>query len=70
MIPHPAELDVMEKYLLILDDCFLGPQNKAETYYKRGRYDNCDTFYTELLSTTPSNDKRKRPIYYTFSTRC
>ena len=34
-----------EKNLLILDDCFLGAQNKAEAYYTRGRHNNCDTFY-------------------------
>ena len=45
MIPDPSELDVVEKNLLILDDCFLGPQNKAEAYYTRGRHNNCDTFY-------------------------
>ena len=44
-IPDPTELDVVEKNLLILDDCFLGPQNKAEAYYTRGRHNNCDTFY-------------------------
>ena len=35
---------MMEKHVLILDDCFLGPQNKAEAYYTRGRHKNCDTF--------------------------
>ena len=45
MIPDPAELDVEEKNLLILDDCFLGKQNKAEAYYTRGRHNNCNTFY-------------------------
>ena len=45
MIPDPSELDVVEKNLLILDDCFLGPQNKAEAYYTRGRHNNCDSFY-------------------------
>ena len=45
MIPDPTELSVDEKNLLILDDCFLGPQNKAEAYYTRGRQNNCDTFY-------------------------
>ena len=45
MIPDPAELNTDEKNLLILDDCFLGPQNKAEAYYTRGRQNNCDTFY-------------------------
>ena len=44
-IPDPADLNVSEKNLLILDDCFLGPQNKAEAYYTRGRHNNCDTFY-------------------------
>lgn len=44
-IPDPAELNVEDKNLLILDDCFLGPQNKAEAYYTRGRQNNCDTFY-------------------------
>ena len=44
-IPDPSELNVHEKNLLILDDCFLGPQNTAESYYTRGRHNNCDTFY-------------------------
>ena len=30
-IPDPAELNVDDKNLLILDDCFLGPQSKAES---------------------------------------
>lgn len=45
MIPDPKDLSVNEKNLLILDDCFLGPQSKAEAYYTRGRQNNCDTFY-------------------------
>ena len=45
MIPDPTELDVVEKTLLMLDDCFLGPQNKAEAYSTRVRHNNCDTFY-------------------------
>lgn len=44
-IPDPKELNMDDKNLLILDDCFLGPQNKAEAYYTRGRQNNCDTFY-------------------------
>ena len=44
-IPDPKELNPNEKNLLILDDCFLGPQNKAESYYTRGRHNNCDTLY-------------------------
>ena len=44
-IPDPSCLNAAEKNLLILDDCFLGKQNKAEAYYTRGRHNNCDTFY-------------------------
>ena len=44
-IPDPSSLNVLEKNLLILDDCFLGRQNKAEAYYTRGRHNNCDTLY-------------------------
>ena len=35
----------MRKNLLLLDDCFLGKQNKDEAYYTRGRHNNCDTIY-------------------------
>ena len=31
-IPDPANLNMAQKNLLILDDCFLGKQNKAEAY--------------------------------------
>ena len=44
-IPDPSALDPMQKNLLLLDDCFLGKQNKAETYYTRGKQNNCDTIY-------------------------
>ena len=44
-IPDPRDLNPNDKNLLILDDCFLGKQNKAEAYYTRGRHNNCDTLY-------------------------
>ena len=44
-IPDPSELDPKKKNLLILDDIMLGPQNKAEAYYTRGRHNNVDTIY-------------------------
>ena len=44
-IPDPSELDPNLKNLLILDDCYLGKQNKAEAYYSRGRHNNCDTIF-------------------------
>lgn len=45
LIPDPSELDQDKKNLLILDDCYLGKQNKAEAYYSRGRHNNCDTIF-------------------------
>ena len=45
LIPDPSELDPGKKNLLILDDCYLGKQNKAEAYYSRGRHNNCDTIF-------------------------
>lgn len=45
MIPDPSDLNPEAKNLLILDDCFLGKQNKAEAYYTRGRHNNCDTIF-------------------------
>ena len=44
-IPDPCALDPMQKNLLLLDDCFLRKQNKAEAYYIRGRHNNCETIY-------------------------
>ena len=44
-IPDPSALDPTLKNLLLLDDCFLGKQNKAEAYYTCGRHNNCDTIY-------------------------
>lgn len=44
-IPDPTDLNEREKNLLILDDCLLEKQTKAEAYYTRGRHNNCDTFY-------------------------
>ena len=44
-IPDPTTLDPTRKNLLLLDDCFLGKQNKDEAYYTRGRNNNCDTIY-------------------------
>ena len=43
-IPDTSTLDPMQKKLLLLEDCFLGRQNKAEAYYTRRRH-NCDTIY-------------------------
>ena len=44
-IPDPSALDPMQKNMLLLDDFFLGMQNKAEAHYTRGIHNNCDTIY-------------------------
>ena len=44
-IPDPSALEPTQKNMLLLDDCFLGKQNKAEAYYTRGRHNSCDTIY-------------------------
>ena len=44
-IPDPLALEPMQKNLLLLDDCFVGKQHKAEAYYTRGGHNNCDTIY-------------------------
>ena len=46
-IPDPSALNPIQKNLLLLDDCFLGKQNKADAYYTRGRHNNCDTIYID-----------------------
>ena len=44
-IPDPSEHDSSNKNILIFDDIMLGPQNKAEAYYTRGRHNNIDVVY-------------------------
>ena len=44
-IPDPSALDPTQKNVLLLDDCFLGKQNKTEANYTRGRRNNCGTIY-------------------------
>ena len=44
-IPDPSTLDPMQKNLMLLEDCFLGKENKAEAYSTRGRHNNCDMLY-------------------------
>ena len=36
---------MLPKNLLILDDVMLGPQNKVEAYFTRGRHNNIDVVY-------------------------
>ena len=45
LIPDPSELNDQEKNLMVFDDCILEKQNKAQSYYTRGRHSSCDSFY-------------------------
>ena len=45
LIPDPTEFDEHKKNILVLDDVLLGPQNKIEDMYTRGRHNGIDTFY-------------------------
>ena len=44
-IPDPCEHDASKKNVLVLDDVMLGPQNKVEAYFTRGRHNNVDVIY-------------------------
>ena len=44
-IPDPTEHDTSQRNLLVLDDVMLGPQNKVEAYFTRGRHNNVDVIY-------------------------
>ena len=60
LIPDPKTLDPELKNLLILDDCYLGNQSKAQTYYTRGRHSNCDCLYiSQNYFSLPRNSIRE-----------
>ena len=59
-IPDPKTLDPKLKNLLILDDCYLGKQSAAGSYYSRGRHNNCDTLYiSQNYFALPRNSVRE-----------
>ena len=78
-IPDPKTLDSNKKNLIILDDCYLGPQSKAGVYYSRGRHNNCDSLYisqnyfmlkrgsvrenSNIIILFPQNSKSVQHIY-------
>ena len=67
-IPDPSALDPTQKNLLLLDDCFLGKQNKAEAYYTCGRHNNCDMIYIDQnYFCLPHHTIRENSNFITFS---
>ena len=78
-IPDPKALDPKKKNLIILDDCYLGRQSKAGSYYSRGRHSNCDSLYisqnyfmlergsvrenSNIIILFPQNSKSVQHIY-------
>ena len=67
-IPDPSALYPTQKNMLLLDDCFLGKQNKAEAYYTGGRHNNCDTIYIAQNYFSIYNSGKFK-LYYPFPTR-
>ena len=67
MIPDPSEHDALRRNLLVLDDVMLGPQNKAEAYYTRGRHNNVDTIYiTQSYFRLPRQTIRENANFFIF----
>ena len=69
--PDPSTLDPAQKNLLLLDNCFLGKQIKAEANYTRGRHNNCDNdmHCSKLFPITSTNNSEEFKLYYPFPTR-
>ena len=45
-VPDPSKLDKQKNNLMIFDDLMMETnQNMCESYYTRGRHNNCDCFY-------------------------
>ena len=60
LVPDPKSLDKKLKNLLILDDCYLGPQSTSRAYFTRGRHSNCDVFYiSQNYFSLPRNSVRE-----------
>ena len=59
-IPDPKTLNPKLKNLIIFDDCYLGKQSTAGSYYSRGRHNSCDCiFLSQNYFTLPRNSIRE-----------
>ena len=82
LIPDPKTFDPRLTNLLILDEFYLGKQNKAQSYYTRGRHGSCDYIYisqnyftllrnsvrenTNFIILFPQNAKNVMHVYQEF----
>ena len=66
-IPDPCEHDASKKNVLVLDDIMLGPQNKVEAYFTRGRHNNVDVIYiTQSYFRLPRQTIRENANMFIF----
>ena len=66
-IPDPCEHDASKKNVLVLDDVMLGPQNKVEAYFTRGRHNNVDVIYiTQSYFRLPRQTIRENANMFIF----
>ena len=67
MIPDPSKHDPSQRNLLVLDDIMLGPQNKVESYFTRGRHNNVDVIYiTQSYFRLPRQTIRENANLFIF----
>ena len=67
MIPDPSKHDPSQRNLLVLDDIMLGPQNKVESYFTRGRHNNVDVIYiTQSYFRLPRQSIRENTNIFEF----
>jgi hypothetical protein len=67
----PKDYDPTRKNLLILDDIMLGPQNKIEQFFTRGRHNGIDIFYiAQSYFRLPRQTIRENANLFIFFRQC
>ena len=69
--PHPRELSLEKKNLMVFDDLLLEKQNTCESYYVRGSHSNVDCFHLaqKLFQAPTTNNQREREFHLSVSAR-
>ena len=66
-ILDPSAYDTSCKNLLVFDDIMLGPQNKAEAFFTRGRHNNIDVIYiAQSYFRLPRQTVRENANFFIF----